>query len=78
MKTVDVEQNIHYMKDYRHKTSLQYCPYWVSLSRKCLASRKGLYIPLDKHVSMYCLTLNHTNCSTYRVELYLPPVANES
>lgn len=59
------------MKKRSLNSNLQYCPYWLAKSRKCLISRKGLFIPLENHISIFCTTLKHSNCHLYRDELFL-------
>ena len=59
------------MKKYSRSPSLKHCPYWLSQSRKCLISRKGLFIPLENHISIFCTTLKHKSCHLYRDELFL-------
>ncbi len=55
-----------------------YCPYWLAKSRKCLISSKGLFIPLENHISTYCTTSKHTNCHLYRDELFLQQSGNST
>lgn len=66
------------MKKYSLSSCLNHCPYWLSKSRKCLISRKGLFIPLENHISKFCTTLNHTSCHLYRDELFLQQSGNSA
>lgn len=64
------------MKNDTLSSSLKHCPYWLAKSRKCLISSKGLFIPLENHISIFCTTLKHTNCHLYRDELFLQQSGN--
>lgn len=59
------------MKKSPLSSSLKHCPYWLAKSRKCLISSKGLFIPLENHISIFCTTLKHTRCHLYRDELFV-------
>lgn len=65
---------MHMKKD---TSSCKHCPYWLADSRKCLISRKGLFIPLEKHIATYCTTPKHTQCHLYRDELLLQQSAQQ-
>lgn len=49
--------------------SLCRCPYWSATSRRCFISRKGLLIPLDNQISIFCTSENHRKCRHYKEEL---------
>ena len=41
------------------------CPHWSSVSRSCLLSKGGLFLPISAHINTYCLTVHHACCSQF-------------
>ena len=53
--------------DTQKKTVQEYCacPYWSPFTRCCLLVKEDLFIPLNHHVMMYCLSSRYAWCSYY-------------
>lgn len=43
------------------------CPYWETASGLCMLGDNGLYIPLKKHVALYCLSSHYSSCHQYQL-----------
>lgn len=41
------------------------CPFWCKQTKKCTVQQKGLFIPLEDHVDLYCTSNNYPNCLQY-------------
>jgi len=41
------------------------CPHWEQESRSCRQVDDGIFLPVDSHSSIYCLTRQYTLCSQY-------------
>jgi hypothetical protein len=41
------------------------CPYWAASSRACLLVKEGLFLPLQQHVDVYCLSSRYPSCRHY-------------
>ena len=46
-------------------SSMTFCPFWIPTSLKCNLCTKGLFIPLEDHIEIYCKTEEYQTCSHY-------------
>lgn len=48
------------------------CPFWsLDGNRECAITEGGVYIPLSKHIMMFCQSSNYMHCSRYIKGRYL-------
>lgn len=43
------------------------CPHWSPHSRACLLVKEGLFMPVEQHVAVYCITSFHISCRHYQL-----------
>ena len=43
------------------------CPYWEQDSHLCLLVEEGIFLPIEAHISTYCLTSLYALCNQYEV-----------
>lgn len=44
------------------------CPYWSIDSQECRVCAKGLFIPLDDHIEVYCKQPDYPQCLQYAMQ----------
>ena len=48
------------------------CPFWSVKSLKCRLCNDGLFIPLDNHIDIYCITGDYPQCLQYSLYMNSP------
>ena len=58
-------------------TEIACCPFWSNLDQKCRISTGGLFIPLDDHIDIYCITEDYSLCLQYNMNNNIPEASND-
>jgi hypothetical protein len=51
----------------KHRPTKHACPHWDSSNRSCLLIKDGIFLPLEQHVAIFCLSAHFAACPQYRL-----------